>query len=457
MPAPDKEPPRCRVPLGGVPRLSIMPVRIKHIGGETDFFQEGDEIVEIDSHPIADQLDLLFNLPDEGSMLLTLERRGGDRVSRSIGIETFERADLLLEEMRFQHCRSRCTFCFVEQMPKGLRSALYEKDDDYRLSFLFGNFITLNDVTEGDIGRIIDMRLSPIYISVHAVDSCVRERLFGRPMRHDILELMERLASNGIAMHAQIVLVPGVNDGDVLEETVNELFGLYPGCRSVAIVPVGLTGHRDGLAPIEGVTEEEASTLVSWTEKKREGFRKETEGEFFLHLSDEFYLMSGRELPPAGDYDDFPQIANGVGMCRLFKEEIESEISRISGGSHDDISIAIVTGRLGAVFLERYVLPSIKDSLPWLEIELITVENRLFGDSVGVSGLLGGADIISAAEHSTSSCIILPPNALNHDGLLIDDMRPDELGSALGRPVIVPESNFLEEEMISACGRWRAT
>ncbi len=431
--------------------VNPMPVRIRDIKGSSGFFREGDEIIEIDSHPIADQLDLLFNLPEEGSAIFTLLRGGGKRISRRLRIETYERAGLVLEEMRFERCRSKCAFCFVEQMPRGLRPALYIKDDDYRLSFLFGNFITLNDVSEGDMRRIIDMRLSPLYLSVHAVDPDVRRRLFGRPMRNDILEQMAELASNGITMHAQIVLVPGLNDGGVLDETVNALFGFFPRCRSVAVVPVGLTAHRKGLARLESVTEEQAADLVSWADRSRARFRKETGGESFLHLSNEFYLMSGEELPMTDEYDDFPQISNGVGMCRLFVDEIEGMIERISGKAHGDISIALVTGRLGAIFLRRYVLPAVERSLPWLRVSLITVENRLFGERVGVSGLIGGADIIEEAGGIEASCIVLPPNAVNHDGLLIDDMRPEQLESALGRPVIVPESTFLEENVISAC------
>lgn len=433
-----------------------MSVRIKHIGGSSGFFMEGDEIVEIDSHQIEDQLDLLFNLPEEGSALFTVLRTGGKRVSRRLRIETYGRAGLVFEEMRFKRCRSRCTFCFVEQMPSGMRPALYDKDDDYRLSFLFGNFITLNDVTESNIRRIIDMHLSPLYISVHAIDTDVRARLFGRPMKHDILELMAELASNGITMHAQIVIVPGVNDGETLDETVKGLFRLYPSCRSVAVVPVGLTAHREGLAHLESVTEGEAADFVFWAGRSRERFRKKTGEESFLHLSDEFYLMSGEELPPAGEYDDFPQIANGVGMCRLFVDGIESEMEGMSGKPHGDVSIALVTGRLGALFLERYVLPTVERKLPWMRIELIAVENRLFGDTVGVSGLIGGTDILEAAGGTRASCIILPPNALNHEGLLIDDLKPEDIESALGLPVLVPELTFLEKSVISACEGKRA-
>ena len=430
-----------------------MSLTIQHIDGETGFFREGDEIIAIDSHPVSDQLDLLFNLPDEGSARFVLRRKGGRKVSRRLRIETYERAGLVFEEMEFKRCRSRCSFCFVEQMPPGLRRSLYDKDDDYRLSFLFGNFITLNDVSDRDIERIVVMHLSPLYLSVHAVDPEVREVLFGRPMKRDILELMRRLASGGITMHAQIVLVPGINDGAVLEETVEKLFGLYPECRSLAVVPVGLTAHRAGLTHIDEVTEEDAAGIVDWADRKREEFRKITGGDRFLHLSDEFYIMTGTDLPETEDYDDFPQTANGVGMCRLFVEEIERGLERIAREPRGELSIGLVTGKLGADFLERYVLPLLAERVPWLRAEVIRVDNRLFGCQVGVSGLLGGRDILEAAAGTEASCLILPPNTVNHAGLLIDDMRPEELERALGRPVIVPESHFLEERVLAACER----
>ena len=435
--------------------VNPMSVRIRDIGGVSGFFRAGDEIVGIDSHAIEDQLDLLFHLPDEGSAVFTLLRQGKGRISRRLRIETYERAGLVLEEMRFERCRSRCPFCFVEQMPPGLRPGLYIKDDDYRLSFLFGNFITLNDVSDADIRRIIEMHLSPLYLSVHAIDPDVRARLFGRPMKNDILGRIKELTSNGITIHAQIVLVPGINDGGILDETVDSLFGFFPGCRSLAVVPVGLTAHRKGLARLEGVTDGQAVDLASWADRKRRRFRRETGGESFLHLSDEFYLMSGRELPLAADYDGFPQISNGVGMCRLFIDEIESGAERISRERRGDLSIAVVTGKLGAIFLGRYVLPIVERALPRMRISLVTVDNRLFGERVGVSGLLGGADIIEAAAGTAASCLVLPPNALNHDGLLIDDMRPEQLESALGIPVVVPESTFLDETVITACERGR--
>jgi NifB/MoaA-like Fe-S oxidoreductase len=202
-----------------------MTVRIARIDGRSGFFRAGDEILSLGSRPVEDQLDLLFRTAGEGSARFTI-RRGTKTYTRRLTFDQFARACLVFEPLRFIRCGSNCTFCFMDQMPPGMRPSLYEKDDDYRLSFLFGNFITLNDVRDRDIERIIELHLSPIYVSVHAASRQVRERLFGRPMRRDVMKDLSRLARAGITMHAQIVLVPGINDGSVLHETVRRLFTL---------------------------------------------------------------------------------------------------------------------------------------------------------------------------------------------------------------------------------------
>jgi len=341
----------------------------------------------------------------------------------------------------------------MDQMPRGMRSSLYEKDDDYRLSFLFGNYVTLCDLTEREMRRIIDLRLSPLYVSVHAVDNRIRERIFGRPMRRDVLRDMARLARHGITVHAQIVLVPGVNDGRVLDKTVDRLFDLYPACRSVALVPVGLTRHREGLPTIRSVSREDARTVIEWARRKRRSFLERSAGEHFLHLSDEFYLLTGRALPPTEAYDDFPQLANGVGMCRLFLDRLRRDAAALAKGPVARSRLTIVTGVLGARFMRRYVLPYVEEQAPSLQLDLIVVPNRLFGRRVSVSGLLSGVDILHAAltRGRPRGCLVIPPNALNHDGLFLDDMTPAQLEEPLGIPVVVPRMTFLERRVLRRC------
>jgi len=430
-----------------------MTVLLKTVCGASDFFRPGDEILSIDGKRVEDQLDLLFLMEGKRSARIEVRRKDGDVHSRQLGMSTFERARLVFEEMTFTSCRSNCTFCFVDQMPLGMRSTLYEKDDDYRLSFLFGNYITLNDVSRRDLKRIIELNLSPLYISVHTVDRKTREHLFGRVMRNDIIQVMERLARAGITMHTQVVLVPGVNDGEVLEHTVRELFRLYPFCRSVAVVPVGLTSHRKGLPSVRQVSEREARGLINWAKCKRREFSQQYAGEGFLYLSDEFYLMTGRKLPPESYYDHFPQLSNGVGMCRIFIQAIERDAARLQRRTYQRTAMSIITGVLGGRFLRRYIVPRIRNMLPWLDLHIIAVRNRLFGSEVGVSGLLSGSDIVETVRRrgGVSGCLVLPPNTVNHEGLLIDDLGLQDIQNELGVRVLVPDTTFLENRIIKGC------
>jgi putative radical SAM enzyme (TIGR03279 family) len=344
----------------------------------------------------------------------------------------------------------------MDQMPAGMRSSLYEKDDDYRLSFLFGNFITLNDIRERDLARIVELRLSPLYVSVHAVRRSVRERLFGRPMRRSIMKDLHRLASAGIIMHAQIVLIPGFNDGPVLRETVRRLAALYPACRSVAIVPVGITKHRAGLPPLRRLTVDESRKLLDWAERERSRFAARRGGDCFLHLADEFYLATNRVLPSADTYGDFPQLSNGVGACRSFLIQLERDMDRAKRRAKNPRCVTVATGVLGAGFLRRYAAPLMAERLPELSLRIIVVRNRLFGPAVTVSGLLSGRDVIRAARRGRAAgCLVIPPNAVNHDGRFIDDLSVRDIERDLGIPVVVAHSTFLESRVVKCCRKER--
>ncbi len=428
-----------------------MTVRIDRVEGKPGFFRPGDEIVAIDSRPIEDQLDALFFTAGKGKACFSILRDGRPR-SRTLTFAAFARERIVFDAMRFIPCRSKCIFCFMDQMPPGMRQSLYEKDDDYRLSFLFGNFITLNDLRERDLARIVELRLSPLYVSVHAVQKSVRERLFGRPVRRNILEDLRRLARAGIVMHAQIVLVPGVNDGAALRETVRELAALYPACASVAVVPVGVTRHRTGLPRLRRVTVAESRALLDWAGRERDRLRKRTGGDCVLHLADEFYLATNRVLPATHEYGDFPQLSNGVGTCRSFLAELERDIERAERRANNPRIVTVATGVLGARFLRRYAVPLIAKRLPRLSLRIIVVRNRLLGPSVTVSGLLSGADIIrSALRDRAAGCLVIPPNAVNHEGRFIDDMNARDIERELGIPVVVARSTFLENRVSKGC------
>jgi putative radical SAM enzyme (TIGR03279 family) len=433
-----------------------MAVRITEICGTSGFFRKGDRIKAVDGRRVEDQLDLYYILSGMKSARFSIEREDGRKSERKIRIETFEKAAPVFEEMRFIHCASRCIFCFVDQMPPGMRAPLYFKDDDYRLSFLFGNYITLNDIKRKQIRKIVEYGLSPMYVSVHATAKKMRERIFGRPMNNDIMRSLSELAEGGITIHAQIVVIPGVNDGKVLEKTTRDLFRLYPACASLAIVPVGLTGHRKGLTELRKITSSEAREMIDLIAGMNSRFHRKTGGYDFAFLSDEFYLLAGRTLPAAETYGGFVQLSNGVGMARLFIDGIMERIEELSKRRHGPSGkMTVVTGRLGARMLKKYIMSLLEQKLPRLRVDLLTVSNSTFGRSVTVSGLLSGNDIRTAAKRVglTQGLLVLPPNMVNHNGLMIDDMKPASLGRELGMRVVVPEEDFLEDRVLRAAGR----
>jgi len=425
-----------------------MAVKIINTSDKSPFFKKGDRLVSVDGKAINDQLDIIFLTSTEKRSLVFEIDRNGKKISRKVSLKEFKEAELQYEKMRFKRCRSKCIFCFVDQMPPGLRRSLYIKDDDYRLSFLFGNYITLNDLKDEELERIIEYNLSPLYISVHALDRTVRETLFGRPMGRDIIDTLEILSSGGITFHTQIVLIPGYNDGDILDETVDGLFSLYPSCLSVAVVPVGLTAHREGLIKLRTVKPLEAKKIVRWSKEKANYFRGKTSGESgFLYLSDEFYLIADEEIPADDEYDGYPQLANGVGMCRNFIEDFVDELKKF-GDKKLSCDFGVITGKLGGIFFNRYIVPLIHEKMDFTP-HWIVAKNRLFGSSVTVSGLLSGNDILRAIEENKGlSMYAIPPNTLNHEGKFLDDMTPAELEKKANIKILVPEKTFISEEVL---------
>ncbi len=433
-----------------------MSVKIIEICGSRGFFRSGDRITSIDGRKVSDQLDLYFLLSGVESAIFGLEREDGRKAERRIRVETLEKAAPVFEEMRFTNCASRCIFCFVDQMPPGMRDTLYFKDDDYRLSFLFGNYITLNDISRPQIKRILEYNLSPLYVSVHATDKKVRSKIFGRPMKNDILSILSELAEGGISIHAQVVVIPGVNDGKVLTRTIKDLIRLYPACRTLAVVPVGLTGHRKGLTPIKKISASQARTLIDLADVMNSRFNEDTGGHDFVFMSDEFYLLGGRTFPEAERYGGFEQLSNGVGMCRLFIDSIINRLDQLKERKTLPAgSMTLATGRLGGRFLRKHIVPVVRRALPDLSIKVVTVSNSTFGSSVTVSGLISGADVSSAVRKAggAEGVLVLPPNTVNHEGTMIDDTRPSRLGRELGTKVLVPEEDFLEDKILRACRR----
>ncbi len=399
--------------------------------------RRGDTLASVNGRPAADLLDFRFHSAD-GTTDCVFERAGGKlRVTITDGdAETF---GLQFAPMRFRHCGNNCVFCFVDQNPPGVRPGLAFKDEDYRLSFLFGNYVTLTAVGEEDLRRIVQQRLSPLYVSVHAADPEVRRRLLGLRKDDRLIEKIRFLGERGIEMHGQVVLCPGINDGAVLDETVAALAGFFPAFRSVAVVPVGLTRHRRALSKMNPVTAAASEALLDRISPMQRRFRTET-GESFVYAADEFYLLAGRPVPPVSHYREYWQRDNGVGMVRSLLSDFSRNKRRLPVSFPRRTRFRVVTGTLAAPVLEAQLLP-VLNRIRNASFSITAVRNRFFGDSVTVSGLLTGRDIAAGLRSTRPfDAVLLPSNCLNSDGLFLDDWTPEKLSVRLARPVRILES-----------------
>jgi len=323
-----------------------------------------------------------------------------------------------------------------------MRKAVYFKDEDYRLSFLYGNYVTLTNVHKADLDRIATQRLSPLYVSVHATDWKVRQYLMGLKKDDHLLEKIRFLTDNDIEIHAQIVLCPGINDGVCLERTLDDLAPFYPGVRSVAVVPVGLTRHRQNLPYIRPVDANYCREVVNQVEKLQSKYRRKL-GSRFAFLADEFYLQAGSDVPGADYYEDFPQMENGVGMTRHFLDRWRRIRCQLPPSLPRPVELTVITGHLAYPLLKREVENFI-NRLPHLLVRILEVPNQFYGPSVSVSGLLTGQDIYQVLKDQGSlSPILIPEKCLNADGLFLDDWTPQILSKKLGRKVF-PMDDGLE-------------
>ena len=392
--------------------------------GERSGFLPGDRVYRINGQEIKDTID--FQVHSADATLLFDVERDGEFYEVEVTRETGEGFGFIFAEMKLRSCNNQCVFCFIHQMPKGMRRSLYFEDDDYRLSFLHGSYVTLTNVKEHDIDRIIEQGLSPQYLSVHATDPHLRQHMLGRRKPTvDIMERIRKLVAGGIEIHAQVVVCPGWNDGSQLERTVRDLSCFYPGVRSVALVPVGLTKFRQGLSSLEPVTVEKARTYIAQTETWSEQFIQ-TLGERFAYPADELFLLTDQPIPSATYYDAFPQIENGIGMVRSFLDTWEQGKDRLPDGLPEPVRLGLVTGRLAGRFLPPII--SWLNRIERLEVELLEVDNDFFGRGITVSGLLSGADILQKIQPGGAwDGVLLPPNCVNGEGLTIDDMTLPQL------------------------------
>jgi putative radical SAM enzyme (TIGR03279 family) len=412
-------------------------VRIKSVEAgskaEAKGISAGDTLVSINGHEINDVLDYQFYLKDK-KVIISLKSGGGK--GRIVIIRKDESDDIGLEFETYlmdkQHsCTNKCIFCFVDQLPEGLRDSLYFKDDDSRLSFLFGNYVTLTNLDDAEVERIIRMHISPVNISVHTMNPELRVMMMKNPRSGECLKYIKKFTENGIKVNAQLVLCPGINDGSELEYSLRELFRLGENIESVACVPVGLSKHREKLYPLKPYTKETAGEVIDTIDRLNREDR-ESGGKGVAYAADEFYIYAQRQMPSAEYYGDFPQLENGVGMWTLLRDEFiealdECDITEL------DRHVSLVTGT-AAFPLMKELAAMAEEKIKKLKIDVYEVKNRLFGESITVSGLITGGDIVyTLKEADIGEELIIPPNCLRREGdMFLDNMTVDELSEKTG-------------------------
>jgi len=392
----------------------------------------GDTILAVNGRRLADFIDFL-TLTSEETLILEVRKRDGQIIEIEFQKDPGEPLGLTFNSLIYdglKECDNKCLFCFVRQLPAGQRSTLYIRDDDYRLSFLQGCYITLTNLAEADWSRIENFQLSPLYISVHATDPAVRGKLLGVKKAGAIMEQLRRLAASGITMHTQAVICPGINDGPVLERTIVDLAGLWPAVASLAVVPVGLTKHRTRLYKLRKFEKAEARAVINLISGLQNKFLK-TIGARFVFAADEWYIQAGEPFPAEAAYEDYPQLDNGVGLSRWFISEFEETLAEylplLRGVKQEAV---IITG-LSAARMWRTLIVLLNKECPGLKLSILPVVNHFFGETVTVAGLLGGMDLaaqIGAHPGGPETVYLIPRIALRQgEDVFLDGMSLKEL------------------------------
>ncbi len=413
--------------------------------GDEVGIEAGDRIMKVNGNELRDFLDWQFYTGSEDRVRLDIIKKSGEAVEIDVEIGEGEIWGLDFEYFAPRQCANDCIFCFCNQNPVGARESLFFKDEDTRLSFLHGNYTTMSSISKLELDRIIAQRLSPQYVSVHATDPEVRRHLLGRKRADDVLGKMRYLAERGIELHAQIVLCPTINDGDVLRRTIDDLAELHPQLTSVAIVPVVFTKLHNYRHLLTAVTDEYARDLVKMMRPIQREFRRRL-GNTFVFLADEFYLRAGLPLPARAHYGNYPQIEDGVGMVRRFvagakrtlKRDLAGELSLAPGSLHG----TVVTGQLFYTVLARFVREL--NERAGTRLKVIGITNQFFGEEVTVAGLLAGGDVVAAREQFEGDFVIVPEQACLKSGhIFLDDMTVEQLEQELNCPVSHGGPTFL--------------
>lgn len=419
----------------------IKEVRARSIGEELEL-QPGDMLLAVNGEPVEDIFDYQFMI-EENEVILLIRKADGEEWELEIEKEESEDLGLVFENSlmdEYHSCRNKCMFCFIDQMPKGMRETLYFKDDDSRLSFLQGNYITLTNMSDKDINRIIRFHLAPINISVHTTNPELRCRMLTNRFAGEALKKIDRLYEAEIPMNGQIVLCKGVNDGAELERSIRDLLNYAPVMRSVSVVPVGLTKYRDGLYPLEPFTKEDSREVLrlirSYQKQAYEQY-----GIHFIHASDEWYILAEEEIPTADMYDGYIQYENGVGMVRMFRDDLEAALAGLSGDDRKG-KVTLVTAKLIYPTI-CWAAEQIQKKYPNMELQVVCIINHFFGEQITVTGLLTATDIIEQLSTlELGDWVVLPSVVLKADeDIFLDDIALEDVQKALQVPIHIVKSN----------------
>ncbi len=414
--------------------MKIIAIEPNSTGAELEL-QPGDNMHAIDGKKVRDIIDYRFRIAAE-QVVLRIER-GDELIEYELEKDYDDDLGLTFEDLKIRKCANDCIFCFVDQNPKGMREALYFRDGDYRLSFLHGHYVTLTNLGRVELRRVVEQRMSPLYISVHVTDPDKRLEMFLYGKDDKLLDKLAYLTSNGIDLHTQIVLCPGWNDGEFLERTVANLHRFLPRILSVAIVPVGLTRHRDGLPFIPAVDETYARDFIPLAYDLARRYR-DPKGERLVFLSDEWFIRAGINIPESDYYDDFAQVENGVGQVRYFFNQWSDEIRQVDTNLRGPIRITIGSGKLIEPIFREQFIPEL-NLIENLTVQYIPIVNKFYGDSVQVTGLLTGQDIVAQLkDRDLGKMVIFSERILSETGVVtLDDLDLATMSDQLRVPVKV--------------------
>lgn len=395
----------------------------------------GDQIISINGNKIRDNLD--YNFYSKDSKLSIAIVREDKELMVDIQLDgEWDEVGIELEDLKIKHCGNNCVFCFVTQNPKGMRKGVYIRDEDYRFSFLYGNYFTLTNTTDEELKRIVTQRFSPLYISVHAVDDDVRRFLLGNMGADNLIPKMNYLAEHDIEMHTQIVVCPDINDGEILNQTIERMYKFYPSVQSVAVVPLGKTKHRDRLPNLRSVTKADANRIIDQIEGYQQQFLDDIDSRF-VFPADEFFLKADREIPKDDYYEGYDQYEDGIGMVRSFINDFEDFSQSLPKRLNKPFKLTFLTGKSFSTILERYVSESL-NRIKNLNFNIITAENHHYGPEVTIAGLITGEDMITAFESAKieTDLLVIPDTSIGHNGLFLDDLSIKDLYKAIDTDII---------------------